>query len=61
VSAGERLIIDGADERSLLVRETKDGFVIDVFENGIYASAEIATEVAALLVKWLRDRIEGTD
>jgi hypothetical protein len=61
VSVGERLIIDGADERSLLVRETKDGFLLDAYENGIYASMDLTTGEAALLVKWLRDRIEGVD
>jgi hypothetical protein len=62
VSAGERLIIDGEwDNRSLLVRKTKDGFLFDAYENGIYASMDLTTGEAALLVKWLRDRIEGTD
>jgi hypothetical protein len=62
VSAGERLIIDGEwDKQSLLVRETKDGFLFDVYEAGIYASMDLTTKEAAVLVKWLRDRIEGTD
>jgi hypothetical protein len=62
VSAGDRLIIDGEDdEQSLMVRETKDGFLFDVYEAGIYASAGLTAEQAALIVEWLRDRIGGTD
>jgi hypothetical protein len=61
MSAGERLIIDGADERSLLVRETKYGFLIDVYEDGVYSSMDLTAEQAALVVEWLRDRIEGVD
>jgi hypothetical protein len=62
MSAGDRLLVDGEfDEQSLLVRETKDGFLFDVYEAGIYASMDLTAEGAALLVKWLRDRIEGGD
>jgi hypothetical protein len=62
VSAGERLIIDGEfEEQSLLVRETKDGFLFDVYEAGIYASMDLTAKDAAVLVEWLRDRIGGTE
>lgn len=62
MSVGERLIMDSEDDdRSLLVRETRDGFVLDVYEDGVYSSVFLTTSAAALLVKWLRDRIEGVD
>jgi hypothetical protein len=61
MSVRDQLIIDGDDERSLLIRETKHGFLFDVYEDGVYSSTDLTTEQAALVVKWLRDRIEGTD
>jgi hypothetical protein len=62
MSVGDRRIIYGEfEEQRLLVRETKDGFLFDVYEAGSYASMDLTTEEAAVLVKWLRDRIEGTD
>jgi hypothetical protein len=62
MSVGDRRIIYGEHkEQRLLVRETRDGFLFDVYEDDIYASMDLTTKDAALLVKWLRDRIEGTD
>jgi hypothetical protein len=62
VSAGDRRIIYGEyKEQRLLVRETKDGFLFDVYEDGMFSSMDLTTEQTALLVKWLLDRTGGTD
>jgi hypothetical protein len=63
VSAGnsEDLTLRISEQYSLIVTRKVDGFMFEAIEGRYYAVVDLSTEDTALLVEWLRDRIEGTD